>query len=90
MLFRSVSSKADTSLFIFDKHGVQIYMLVYMDDIVIAGSTTAVVDGMVKSLADSFPVKDLGTLKYFLGLEASYNSGGMTLTQRKYALDLLV
>jgi hypothetical protein len=39
-----------------------------------AGSTPAVVD----------------LLEYFLGLEASYNYGGMTLTQRKYVLDLLL
>ena len=84
-----VASKADASLFIFAAHGVQIYMLVYVDDIVIAGSTPAAVDRLVRSLSDSFPIKDLGPLQYFLGLEASYNSGGMTLTQRKYALDLL-
>ena len=64
-------------------------MLVYVDDIVIAGSTPAAVDRLVRSLSDSFPIKDLGPLQYFLGLEASYNSGGMTLAQRKYALDLL-
>ena len=64
-------------------------MLVYVDDIVIAGSTPDAVNRMVQSLSDSFPIKDLGSLEYFLGLEASYNSGGMTLTQRKYALDLL-
>jgi histone deacetylase 1/2 len=84
-----VSSKADTSLFIFSRDGVQIYMLVYVDDIVIAGSTPEVVDRLVRSLMDTFPIKDLGKLDYFLGLEASYNSGGMMLTQRKYALDLL-
>jgi hypothetical protein len=83
-----VSSKADTSMFIFSHHGVQIYMLVYADDIVIAGSTPAAVDRLVRELSASFPIKDLGTLSYFLGLEASYNSGGMVLTQRKYALDL--
>jgi histone deacetylase 1/2 len=84
-----VSSKADTSLFIFTQHGVQIYMLVYVDDIVIAGSTPAVVDRLVASLSETFPIKDLGTLEYFLGLEASSNSGGLILTQRKYAMDLL-
>ena len=84
-----VSSKADTSLFFFRYRDVQIYMLVYVDDIVIAGSSPRAVDGLVHALAASFPIKDLGPLEYFLGLEASYNSGGMTLTQRKYALDLL-
>jgi histone deacetylase 1/2 len=64
-------------------------MLVYVDDIVIAGSTPAAVDRLVRELSASFPIKDLGPLAYFLGLEASYNSGGMVLTQRKYALDLL-
>jgi hypothetical protein len=84
-----VPSKADTSLFTFSRDGVQVYMLVYVDDIVIAGSTPGAVDGLVRALSASFPIKDLGTLEYFLGLEASYNSGGMTITQRKYALDLL-
>ena len=64
-------------------------MLVYVDDIVIAGSSPAVVDLLVQSLAASFPIKDLGKLEYFLGLEAAFHLGGMTLTQRKYALDLL-
>jgi hypothetical protein len=65
-------------------------MLVYVDDIVIAGSTPAVVDRLVRSLSCTFPIKDLGPLEYFLGLEASYSFGGMTLTQRKYVLDLLL
>jgi hypothetical protein len=84
-----ISSKADTSLFIFSREGVQIYMLVYVDDIVIAGSTAVAVDRLVQSLSAAFPIKDLGPLEYFLGLEASRNSWGLTLTQRKYALDLL-
>jgi hypothetical protein len=84
-----VSSKADTSLFIFSQGDVCIYMLVYVDYIVIAGSTSVVVDRLVQSLSESFPIKDMGKLDYFLGLEAAYTSGGMTLTQRKYALDLL-
>jgi hypothetical protein len=85
-----VPSKADTSLFVFHHDGVQVFMLVYVDDIVIVGFTPVAVDHLVRSLSDTLPIKDLGPLEYFLGLEASYNSGGMTHTQRKYLLDLLL
>jgi hypothetical protein len=43
-----VPSKADTSLFIFQHDGVQIFMPVYVDDIVIVGSTPAAVDRLVR------------------------------------------
>jgi hypothetical protein len=38
---------------------------------------------------DEFEVKDLGQLKYFLGIEISRGPKGMFLSQRKYVLDLL-
>jgi hypothetical protein len=75
-----ISYNADTSLFTFQHDGVHIFMLVYVDDIVISGSTPDAVDCLVLSLSQAFPIKDLGPLEYFLGLEASYNSGGMTRT----------
>ena len=83
------ASKADTSLFLFHHGDVTIYMLVYVDDIVIAGSSVAAVDHLLHALSSSFPIKDLGKLRYFLGIEVSYNSGGITLMQHKYASDLL-
>ncbi|XP_051211820.1 uncharacterized mitochondrial protein AtMg00810-like [Lolium perenne] len=49
----------------------------------------AAVDRVVATLSGTFPIKDLGRLDYFLGIEVSYNPRGMVLTQRKYALDLL-
>jgi hypothetical protein len=76
-----ISSKADMSLFIFSQGDVCIHMLVYVDDIIIARSTSVVVDRLVQSLSESFPIKDMGKLDYFLGLEAAYTFGGMTLTQ---------
>jgi histone deacetylase 1/2 len=83
------SSVADTSLFIFCQAGVTIYVLVYVDDIVIASSTTTAAENLLHQLKLSFPVKDLGPLHYFLGIEVTHNSGGISLSQKKYALDLL-
>jgi histone deacetylase 1/2 len=74
-------------LFIFDHDGVTIYMLVYVDDIVLAGATG--IECLVKTLAHTLPIKDLGRLDYFLGNEASYTSQGMILSQHKYVLDLV-
>lgn len=82
-------SAADTSLFIYVHGGVTIYMLVYVDDIVIVSSSASALDHLLCQLSATFPVKDLGSLHYFLGIEVLRNSGGMILSQQKYALDLL-
>ena len=82
-------SAADTSLFIFCRDGVTIYMLVYVDDIVIASSTNIAAESLLHQLKLSFPVKDLGPLNYFLGIEVTRNSGGISLSQHKYVVDLL-
>ncbi|XP_024312574.1 uncharacterized protein LOC112269754 [Brachypodium distachyon] len=64
-------------------------MLVYVDDIVIASSCPHAADRLLQQLQATFPIKDLGPLRYFLGIEATSTSGGMHLCQQKYAMDLL-
>lgn len=44
---------------------------------------------MEKKLAKEFEVKDLGVLKYFLGIEFARSKKGIFINQRKYVLDLL-
>jgi hypothetical protein len=44
-------------------------MPAYVDVIVTVGSNHVVVNHLVHSLADSFPIKDLGVLSYFLDLK---------------------
>ena len=44
---------------------------------------------LMKNLSKEFEVKDLGQLRYFLGIEIARNPTGIVLSQRKYVLDLL-
>jgi histone deacetylase 1/2 len=84
-----VPSQADTSLFVFVSSRAVIYMLIYVDDIIIAGSCSKTVNQLLGHLRDSFAIKDLGELAYFLGIEVTRQSNGIALTQSKYAADLL-
>ena len=65
------------------------YLLVYVDDIILISSSNAAADHLVAALSGDFSIKDLGALHFFLGLEVSRSSAGLTLTQKKYSLDLL-
>jgi len=44
---------------------------------------------MNERLFDQFEMKDLGKLKYFLGIEVAYFRQGIFISQRKYIIDLL-
>jgi histone deacetylase 1/2 len=83
------SSKADTSLFIYNKNGITMYMLIYVDDIIVTSSSSDAVAALLKNLRSDFALKDLGELHYFLGIEVKKVSDDILLNQAKYALDLL-
>jgi len=82
-------SKADTSLFVLQKFNSVIYILIYIDNILITGSNASVINNIIHSLQTTFAVKDLGSLTYFLGVEALWCTDGIYLTQRQYIADLL-
>jgi hypothetical protein len=84
------ASKADVSLFIFHREGIQMYILIYVDDIIIFISSSSAMDRLVHQLQGEFVVKDLGNLGYFLGIEVHHTSTGLILTQHKYIQDLLL
>ncbi|KAM3262177.1 hypothetical protein ACQJBY_052712 [Aegilops geniculata] len=68
---------------------VTMYLLVYVDDIIVVSSSDYAADRLVSALSADFAVKDLGQLHYFLGLEVLSSGSGLTLTQQKYSLDIL-
>ena len=66
-----------------------IYLVVYVDDIVITSSDQDGIQKLKQHLFTHFQTKDLSKLKYFLGIEVTQSSSGVVLSQRKYALDIL-
>ncbi|KAJ0617172.1 putative RNA-directed DNA polymerase [Helianthus annuus] len=84
-----VQSLCDYSLFVMCKNDVFLVLLVYVDDIVITGNNMTEITKVKQGLSDTFKIKDLGVLKYFLGIEVLYSNDSVCLSQRKYCLDLL-
>jgi hypothetical protein len=82
-------SSYDHSVFFTSSNSGCILLVVYVDDIVITGSDEKGIKRLKDFLASQFQTKDLGPLKYFLGIEVSRNHKGICLSQRKYCLDIL-
>lgn len=66
------------------------YVLVYVDDIIITGSSPTLLTGFIAVLASRFSLKDPTKLTYFLGVEVTRTSQGMHLMQKKYIVNLLL
>lgn len=67
------ASKADMPLFFYNKGSVTIFVLIYVDDIIVA------VTALLADLRQEFALKDLGDLHYFLGIEVSTTGDGMVM-----------
>ncbi|XP_026439733.1 uncharacterized protein LOC113338554 [Papaver somniferum] len=82
-------SRADYSLFLYHKGAISIYVLVYVDDIIITGNNDLAINQLKHKLEAKFSLKNLGRLQYFLGIEVSRSPKGIFLGQRKYILDIV-
>ncbi|XP_031474726.1 uncharacterized mitochondrial protein AtMg00810-like [Nymphaea colorata] len=89
LAFGFAQSKCDHSLFIFKKENTIMAVLVYVDYLIIAGNHLEKIEKFKKYLSEHFKMKDLGIVKYFLGLELARSKKGIFLSQRKYTCDVL-
>ncbi|KAG7578958.1 Reverse transcriptase RNA-dependent DNA polymerase [Arabidopsis thaliana x Arabidopsis arenosa] len=82
-------SESDHTLFTLQNDQGIVVVLIYVDDLIISGSNKEGIKSIKTSLHNAFDIKDLGVLKYFLGIEVCRSPEGLFLSQRKYTLDLL-
>ncbi|XP_071739887.1 uncharacterized protein [Rutidosis leptorrhynchoides] len=82
-------SYVDSSLFTYKKGTNFLALVIYVDNLILKGNNTQLISEIKTKLDKSFSIKYLGSLNYYPGNEFLRNKNGMTMTQRKYALELL-
>ncbi|WJX17055.1 hypothetical protein P8452_07010 [Trifolium repens] len=82
-------SVCDHSLFIYRRGDDTAYILLYVDDIILTASSDTLRQSIMSKLNSEFAMKDLGPLSYFLGISVTRHSGGMFLSQSKYAEEII-
>uniref|UniRef100_A0A6N2MH16 Integrase catalytic domain-containing protein n=1 Tax=Salix viminalis TaxID=40686 RepID=A0A6N2MH16_SALVM len=82
-------SQADYSLFTMVRGEFITMILLYVDDMIITGNDEQEIRKLKQFLNGCFRIKDLGLLKYFLGVEVARSKEGISICQRKYTLDIL-
>ncbi|KAI0508127.1 hypothetical protein KFK09_014261 [Dendrobium nobile] len=82
-------STSDTSLFIYNKNKIMMYFLVYVDDIILTGNCQTAINTLIANLNSRFPVKDLGTISHFFGIQVVHTTYGLHLNQSRFAQTIL-
>jgi len=82
-------SYSDYFLFCMNNGNIHLSVLVYVDDLIVTGNGSATIQRFKAYLSACFHMKDLGVLKYFLGVEIARSLDEFYLCQRKYALDII-
>lgn len=84
-----IQSKSDYSMYTRGSGDTFVVILLYVDDIILSSPNKQVIADVKAFLSTVFRLKDLGDLKYFLGLEIARSETGIMLCQRNYALQIL-
>ena len=84
-----VQSNRDHTLFLKHRQKKVTALIIYIDDMIITRDDTKEISRLQEQLSAEFEMKNLGGLKYFMGIEVARSRRGIFLSQKKYVLDLL-
>nr|KYP50110.1 hypothetical protein KK1_028093 [Cajanus cajan] len=79
----------DHSLFIYRQGNSMAHLLLYVDDIILTASFDELRKSIISLLSSKFAMKDLGHLSYFLGINVTRHAGGLLLSIKKYAVEII-
>ncbi|CAL5443960.1 unnamed protein product [Camellia sinensis] len=82
-------SASDSALFLRHTSAGFVALLLYVDDMIITGSDSSAISEVKQHLFRTFEMKDLGPLRYFLGIEVASSPKGYFLSQAKYANEVI-
>ncbi|CAN6203909.1 unnamed protein product [Urochloa humidicola] len=77
-----IETKSDASLFVYRRGSNTVYLLLYVDDIVLTASSPDLLCRTIRALQQEFSMKDLGDLHHFLGMHVQRQGSDLLLSQR--------
>lgn len=84
-----VRCKSDSNVYFLKKIDSLLIIVLYVDDLLITGSSASVITNIKIALHKRFSMIDMGLLNFFIGLEIHQSDSRITISQPKYARDLL-
>ena len=82
-------SDIDKCLYIYEKGSAKIFLIVYVDDLIIVGNSEFELEKIKIALTREFSMTDLGELNFFFGIKIERKEGGMYLSQTAYLKNVL-
>ena len=84
-----VQNQSDTCVYTMSNDNETIYILVWVDDLIIAASNEEALSRTKKVLADRFKMKDMGKLSYFLRIDFEQKNNCVKMNQKRYVQKIL-
>ncbi|XP_020681624.2 uncharacterized protein LOC110098981 [Dendrobium catenatum] len=83
-------SHVDPSMMVYNHGTTQLYIIIYVDDLLLTGNHTTTINTLLQGLRDTFDLRQMGQANLFLGIQISYTKTGAFLHQSHYARDILL